>query len=77
MGIISVFICGLAAYLLNSTENEIIFNIAAVNTGINFWSYGVMHNFSDDQMSAPNSWTMINMVTTVIGVGLLVSSFFI
>lgn len=77
MGFWQVLICGAAAYLLYQSGAQIIFYIAAVNAGANLWSYGIMHNFQDDPTSAPNSWTIINMVTTFIGLGLLIFSFFI
>jgi hypothetical protein len=77
MGIVSFIICGLAAYLLDQPDTQTIFNVAAVNAGLNLWSFGVMSNYRDEPMMAPNFWTNINMLTTLVGVGLLGYSFFI
>ena len=77
MGIVSFIICGLAAYLLDQPDTQTIFNVAAVNAGLNLWSFGVMSNFVDEPMMAPNFWTNIHMLTTLTGIGLLAYSFFI
>ena len=77
MGIVHFAICCLAAYLLKQPDTQTIFYVAAVNAGINLWSYGVMHNFRDEPMMAPTSWSYINMLTTIVGIGLLIYSFFI
>jgi hypothetical protein len=77
MGIVSFIICGLAAYLLDQPDTQTIFNVASVNAGLNLWSFGVMSNYRDEPMMAPNFWTNINMLTTLVGVGLLGYSFFI
>jgi len=77
MGIVHIVICGLAAYFLNHPDTQTIFNIAVINAGINLWSFGVMSNFRDNPMMAPNFWTYVHMLTTFIGVGLLIYSFFV
>jgi len=77
MGIVSFIICGLAAYLLDTPDTQTIFNVAAVNAGFNFWSFGVMSNHRDEPMMASNFWTNVNMLTALLGIGLLVYSFFI
>ena len=77
MGIVHVAICVLAAYLLKQPDTQTIFYVAAVNAGINLWSYGVMYNFRDEPMMAPTSWSNIHMLTTIVGIGLLIYSFFI
>lgn len=76
MGWVQVMLCGTAAYFLYQAGSQIVFYIAAINAGANVWSFGIMHNFRDDPLSAPNSWTTVNMVTTLIGLGLLIYSFF-
>ncbi len=76
MGWVQVILCLIAAYLLYQAGAQIVFYIAAINAGANLWSFGIMHNYRDDPTSAPNSWTTVNMVTTFIGVGLLIYAFF-
>lgn len=76
MGWIQLILCGTAAYLLYQAGAQIVFYIAAINAGANLWSFGVMHNYRDDPLSAPNFWTTVNMVTTFAGLGLLIYSFF-
>ena len=77
MGIVHVAICVLAAYLLNQTDAQTLFNVAAANAGINLWSFGVMSNYRDNPMMVSNFWSNIHMVTTIAGIGLLIYSFFI
>lgn len=77
MGCVLVLLCGAAAYLLyRAGAEEIVFYIAVINAGANLWSYGILHNYRDDPVLAPNSWTAVNMVTAFIGLGLLIYSFF-
>ena len=76
-GIVNFIICGLAAYILNQPDTQTMFNVAAVNAGLNLWSFGVMSNYRDNPMMAPNFWTNVNMLTTLAGIGLLIYSFFI
>jgi hypothetical protein len=54
-----------------------VWTIQAVNAGLNLWSFGVMSNFRDNPMMASNFWTNVNMLTTLLGIGLLAYSFFI
>ena len=77
MGIVHFIICGLAAYLLDQPDTQTIFIVAAVNAGFNLWSFGVMSNYRNEPMMAPNFWTIIHMLTTVVGIGLLAYYFFI
>ena len=77
MGIVSFLICGLAAYLLDTPDTQTMFNVAVVNAGFNFWSFGVMSNYQGEPMMVSNFWTVTNMLTTLIGIGLLILSFFL
>lgn len=73
-GLISLIIC-VAAALRFYSKNSMIFWIAVIVVVVNFWSFGVMYNFKDSPQSAPNFWTTINMITTFIGLGLIIFSF--
>jgi len=69
MGIIWIVIC-VAAVLLSRGKS--IFAFAVINAIANIWSFGIMHNYRYDPQNIPDFWTTINMITTVIGVILLI-----
>jgi len=69
MGIIWFVVC-VAAVLLSMGKS--IYTFALINAIANIWSFGVMHNYSHDPQNIPDFWTIVNMITTVIGVLLLI-----
>ena len=76
-GWISFAICLLAAYRLNvGAHSGTAASLGIVVAVANLWSFGVMHNYRHDPESAPNFWTNINLATTLLGLGLLIYSFF-
>lgn len=72
MGWYALIACGAAAWLLKGTG---LFPFAVINAIANFWSFGVMHNFTYNPQSAPNSWAVVNMLSTLIGIILLIYAF--
>jgi len=74
-GLISLIICIVAASRVYS-KSIMIFWIAIIVAIANFWSFGVMYNFRDNPNMAPDFWTRVNMITTFIGIGVLIFSFF-
>ncbi len=69
-------ISALAAYLLRGTG---LFWIAVVNTVVCFWSLGVLSNFAGAPVSGNYERIvgLISMVTSLAGVVLLITAFFI
>lgn len=74
-GLISLIICIVAASRVYS-EGSVIFYISIIVALLNFWSFGVMYNFRDNPIMAPNFWTKINMITTFASIGFLIFSIF-
>lgn len=74
-GWFSLGVCILAAYRIYVKDLTGIFGFTVVVAILNFISFGIMHNFSENPISAPGSWTLINMITTLTGIGLLIYSF--
>jgi hypothetical protein len=75
MGWVQFAICAFAAYRLNYIGSDPIFYFAVGVAVANLWSFGVMHNFRSSPQLAPNSWTLINILSMIAGVGLLFYSF--
>ena len=71
-GWICLAICGGAAYSLSDVDSPFWFWFAVANAVLNVWSFGIMHNYRHMPQLAPNSWTSVNILTTVVGVGLLI-----
>lgn len=74
MGWINVLICVIAMFRLRGTN---LFIPALIIAIVSFWSFGVMWNYKDKPMLAPNYATTINMIVTFCGIGFLIYSFFI
>ena len=49
-----------------------LFGLAVVNAVASFWANGVMSNFRYNPQSAPNWATLVSIVSTVVGVILLI-----
>lgn len=75
-GKISFAICVVATVLLYNRQPLIFFWIAIVIAILNFWSWGIMHNFfirSKGKIDAVPNWiSLVNMASTFVGVVLLV-----
>ena len=52
--------------------HSLLIVVAIVSGVLNVWSWGVMHNYRDDPVSAPNFATTVNMITTLFAVVLFV-----
>lgn len=74
MGFLMIIICAIAAYRLYGHS---LFIIALIITILDFWSYGIMHNYRRNPDMIPNFWVSINMISSIGGIGLLIFSFFI
>ena len=46
MGWLSVLLCAVPIYLFWKSASFILMTLAALNALLNFWSYGVMHNYA-------------------------------
>lgn len=82
-GWISVIVSIIPVYLFWKNGLIILSVIAVVNLLINFWSFGIMHNFyyraRQNRLNkaielVPNWVTMINIATAIIGLVLLIIS---
>ncbi|WP_041605952.1 hypothetical protein [Halothermothrix orenii] len=73
MGFFAVIICGIATYRL---YNSTLFAFALIITIANLWSFGIMHNYRRNPDLIPDFWASVNMLSSFIGVGLLIYSFF-
>jgi len=75
-GKINFAICVIVAILLYGKHPTIIFWIAVATTVINFWSWGIMHNFfirSKGNINVVPNWTSaVNMISTFVGAILFV-----
>ena len=75
-GKISFAICVVATVLLYNRQPFILFWIAIATAIVNFWSWGIMHNFfirSKGKIDAVPNWiSLVNMASTFVGVVLLV-----
>jgi len=75
-GKIHFAICVIAAILLYGKQPSIIFWIAVATTVINYWSWGIMHNFflsaRGDIDAVPDWVSALNMISTFIGIIMLV-----
>ena len=73
LGWVSVLVCGIAAYLMFSVgKGAGIF--ALVVLGVNFWSFGIIYNYGPGRIQDNYERFVItlNILSTIIGVGLLV-----
>jgi intracellular septation protein A len=78
MGLILVAICFFAAYrLYHIHPGSILSIIATIITILNFWAWGVMMNYKQDPHNVPEGWVTVSSITTIIGLILLIVSFFI
>lgn len=68
MGLLSVLISAVAAFLFYMTGHLALMTLAIVAAFGNFWSWGVMRNKTKP---APNWIAWINLVFTLIGIVLL------
>ena len=75
-GWISLAICVGAVYRLRGEDHSVAFTIAIIVADVNFLSFGIMHNFQDDPLEAPDFATSATMLSTATGLGLLIYSFF-
>ena len=73
MGWLHLTVCIAAPLLLYGQRLPALFWGAVVVAMANFWSFGIMHSFKHDPDAAPNSWTIVNLVTAVAGLGLVVA----
>lgn len=64
----------LSAYLVAGTA---LFGFAVANAVGSFWGNGVMANFADNPQAAPNWATAVSMVTALLSVIFIASSFLI
>lgn len=75
-GKISFAICVVATILLYNRQPLILFWIAIATAIVNFWSWGIMHNFfiaSKGKIDAVPNWiSLVNMGSTFVGAVLLV-----
>jgi hypothetical protein len=61
MGWFSSLITAIPIYLFWSSDHRILATLAAVNTIVNFWSYGVMHNYSVSASSQKFKQLQVNL----------------
>lgn len=73
MGKVHLIICILSTVILYE-ESRVLFILSLINSIFNFWSFGIMHNFKSYPLNAPNSWTVINFITSVAGIIFLIIS---
>jgi len=66
--------CLASLYLLRGTE---VFTVAVIVTVVNLISLGIFSNFKDDVFAAPNWAVNANLITSIVGVGLLIYGFLI
>jgi len=45
--------------------------VSSVNAFANFWSFGILHNFSNDPESAPDWAAVVNMISFGVGLTLI------
>lgn len=95
MGKYSVYMCGIAAFLMYVLSHKYLMVISIVAMIANFWSLGVMHNYAvlaarknghrmrnftdftpEEADQAPDLATGINLGSSVVGFGLLVTGLF-
>ena len=68
-------IANVAAIAASFDADHRLLIVVAIICGIlNLWSWGVMHNYRDDPLSAPNLATTVNMITTFLAVALLIGA---
>jgi prepilin signal peptidase PulO-like enzyme (type II secretory pathway) len=70
MGLLSVLISSIAAFLFYITGNLALMILAIIAAFGNFWSWGVMRN---ETQTAPKWITWINLLFTLIGIVLLIT----
>lgn len=67
----SVAICGVGVWLIWPIADLWLITLAVAVTVANLWSYGIMHNFIDEPEAAPDSWALVNMISSFAGLALL------
>lgn len=76
MGFINFIICIVGTYLNYVKGTNIVFFISAIALIVNFWTWGIMNNFKDNPQQISNSVTTINFISFVVGLIMLIVSFF-
>jgi len=74
MGLLSVLISSIAAFLFYITGHLALMIFAIIAVFCNFWSWGVMRN---ETKTTPKWITWINMLFTLIGIVLLITGLMI
>jgi len=72
LGLIGLGVNGFAALRLWGTG---LGTLAIVSAVASFWSWGVMMNYRENPMAAPNWSANLNMVSFIVGIVLLFISF--
>lgn len=76
MGLINFIICVIGAYLNYRKGISIAFIISVIVAFINFWTWGIMNNFKNNPQQISNSVTTINFISFILGIIMLIVSFF-
>jgi hypothetical protein len=72
MGWLGVIVNVVAIGASIDADHRLLIVVAIICGILNLWSWGVMHNYRDDPLSAPNLATTVNMITTFVAVGLFI-----
>lgn len=75
MGILNLILCLLSTYICYHKRLNVLFIISFCITFLNIWSFIIMCKFRNNIKELSKIWVLINMLSTFIGITLLIIIF--